>query len=169
MKLTEIFTTNRPIIGALHFCPLIGYEDFLGIDFILDKALADLEAFEKGGVDSVIIENNYDLPHQIIVGHETVAMMTMLALEILKRTSLPLGIDVLWNDYEAALSIAKVTDLKFVRIAVFVDDVQTDFGKIFGEAGKVLAYRKEIQAEKVALFTDIQVKHAVMLKQKLYY
>jgi len=166
MKFEKIFTTNRPIIGALHFCPLIGCPDFLGIDFILKKALADLEVFEQGGVDSVIIENNYDLPHKIKVGHETVAMMTYLSLELAKRTSLPLGIDVLWNDYEAALSIAKVTGLKFVRIPVFVDDVQTDFGNIFGEANKVIAYRRKIQAEDIALFTDIQVKHAKMLDTK---
>lgn len=166
MRLEEIFSVKRPIIGSLHFCPLIGYEEFPGIDFVEKKALADLAAFQNGGVDAVIIENNYDLPHRIKVGPETVAAMTFLALKLMRNTNLPLGIDVLWNDYEAALSIAKVAGLKFVRVAVFVDAVRTDFGDIRGRARDVVSYRARIHAQKVALFTDIQVKHATMLTPK---
>ncbi len=166
MELQRVFGTRNPIIGAVHFSPMIGYQGFEGTDFVLRKALIDLKAFEKGGVDAVIIENNYDLPHKIIVGTETVAIMTFLANELKKFTTLPLGINVLWNDYEAVLSIASVVGLKFVRIPVFVDNVRTSFGDIFGKAEEVISYRQRIQAEEVALFTDIQVKHAQMLELK---
>lgn len=164
MKLEKIFATKRPIIGSLHFYPLLGYENFLGIDFTLEKAMVDLKAFEEGGVDAVIVENNYDLPHRVVVGHETVAIMTLLVMRLMEKTSIPMGISVLWNDYEAALSVAKVTGLKFVRVPVFVDDVRTSFGDILGQAGKVTDYRKKILADDIALFTDIQVKHATMLR-----
>lgn len=163
VNLEKVFRTKYPIIGALHFSPMIGYPDFEGTEFVLRKGLMDLKAFEKGGVDGIIIENNYDLPHKIIVSHETVAMMTFLAIKLKENTNLPLGINVLWNDYEAALSIAKVVGLKFVRIPVFVDNVRTSFGDIFGKAKEVISYRQKIQAEEVGLFTDIQVKHAQML------
>lgn len=166
MKLEKIFSSEKPIIGALHFSPMIGYAEFERVEDVLEKALVDLEAFEKGGVDGVIIENNYDLPHRILVGHETVAMMTFLAIELKKHTHLPLGINVLWNDYEAALSIAKIAGLKFIRVPVFVDNVQTSFGNIQERASEVLLYRQKIQAENIALFTDIQVKHAKMLDPK---
>ena len=166
MKAREIFGSDSYVIGVLHFSPMIGYVGFEGIESVLKKALRDLEAFEKGGVDGVILENNYDLPHKIIVGHETVAMMTLLVLELKKHTVLPLGVDVLWNDYEAALSIAKIADLKFIRVPVFVDNVQTEFGDILGEAQRVISYRRKICAESIALFTDIQVKHAEMLSSQ---
>lgn len=163
VDLEKIFGTRQPIIGALHFSPMVGYPDFEGSEFVLRKALIDLKSFEEGGVDAVIIENNYDLPHKIVVGHETVAMMTFLAMQLTQNTTLPLGINVLWNDYEASLAIAKVIGLKFVRIPVFVDNVRTSFGDILGKAEEIILYRRRINAEEVALFTDIQVKHAQML------
>ncbi len=65
MKLDKIFKkTNNIVIGAIHFPPLLGYPDFPGLDVCLKNAIDDLRAFEKGGVDGVIIENNYDIPHK---------------------------------------------------------------------------------------------------------
>ncbi|MGA2417687.1 MAG: BtpA/SgcQ family protein [Candidatus Staskawiczbacteria bacterium] len=166
MELKKIFGTDRPIIGALHFCPLIGYPEFPGMDFMLQKALADLRAFVDGGVDAIIIENNYDIPHTIKVSPETTEMMTVLGKKIAESTSLPIGVSVLWNDFESALSIAKVIGGRFVRVPVFVDDVETKFGVILGTPDQVTAFRKKIQAEGVAIFADIQVKHATMLRPR---
>ncbi len=157
---------KKQIIGALHFIPLLGYPEFSSMDTVLDTALVDLHALEKGGVDAVIIENNYDLPHKITVGHETVAAMTYLGSELKKRTKLPIGVSVLWNDYRAALSIAKVLGAEFVRVPVFVDSVSTDFGTIIAEPESVINYRKSIGAESVRIFADIQVKHATMLNPR---
>jgi membrane complex biogenesis BtpA family protein len=161
--LEDILNADKPIIGALHFSPMLGYEGFTDKETILKKALSDLKAFEDGGVDCIIIENNYDLPHKIKVGPETITMMAYLGSEIKKKTELPIGISVLWNDYKAALAIAKVIDAGFIRVPVFVDNVKTDFGEIYGDARDVVAYRRSIQAEDIAIFTDIQVKHAEML------
>lgn len=157
---------KKHIIGALHFMPLLGYPEFSSMDTVLDNALTDLDALEKGGIDAIIIENNYDLPHKITVGHETVAAMTYLGSELKKHTRLPLGVSVLWNDYRAALSIAKVLGAEFVRVPVFVDSVSTDFGIISAEPENVINYRKSIGAESVKIFADIQVKHAIMLNQR---
>ncbi len=54
---------NHTIIGALHLAPLHGYEEFPGEKQVIELALADLQAFPGGGVDAIIYENNYDLPH----------------------------------------------------------------------------------------------------------
>jgi hypothetical protein len=59
-----------------------------------------------------------------------------------------------------------MTGVSFIRVPVFVDSVKTDCGKIFAHPKKVLAFRKKIKANNVALFTDIHVKHAKMLKNK---
>ena len=165
MQLERIFN-KKFIIGALHFKPLLGYEGFTDIQDVLKTALKDLRAFENGGVDAVIVENNYDIPHRIFVGPETISAMTFLTSEIVKKSNIPIGVSVLWNDYRAALSIAKVCGAKFVRIPVFVDKVKTDFGNIYGEPDKVIEFRKKIEADDVLLFTDIQVKHAKMLEKK---
>ncbi len=160
----KIFGREKNIvIGAIHFPPLLGRKDFPGFDIALTNALADLASFEKGGVDAVIVENNYDLPHTEKIDESAVASLTYLAEQIFKRATVPVGISVLWNDYRAALAIAKTVGLRFVRVPVFVDDVRTDYGEIFGKPDDVTAFRKAIGAEHIALFTDIHVKHATII------
>lgn len=165
-KLKKIFKKDKNIIiGAIHFPPLLGYADFPGFKIVLNNALKDLAIFEKGGVDGIIFENNYDIPHKISVDSSVVASMAFLGEKIKANTKLPLGISVLWNDYQTALSIAKILDLQFVRIPVFVDKVKTNYGITKGEAKKIINYRKSLQAEKISLFTDIHVKHAELLSK----
>ncbi|OGY07652.1 MAG: hypothetical protein A2694_03030 [Candidatus Blackburnbacteria bacterium RIFCSPHIGHO2_01_FULL_40_17] len=164
-KFEKIFKTRNPIIGVLHFMPLLGYEGYPGIDKILENALYDLQVLEQNGVDGVIVENNYDVPHKIKVGPETVAAMTLLTSEIIKRTRLPIGVSVLWNDYEAALSIAKVCGGKFIRIPVFVDEVETNYGQVLGSPKPVVSFQNKIDAKDILLLTDIHVKHAKILSK----
>lgn len=166
-KFYKIFKKKKNvIIGMVHFPPLLGYRDFPGIDVCIEKSLKDAKTLEQGGVDAIMMENNYDIPHQNFVGSETVAAMTLLTSEIISSASVPVGISVLWNDYRAALSIAKVCGAQFVRVPVFVDGVKTSYGEIIAEPEKVLTFRKKIDAEAVAVFADIQVKHAQMLEKR---
>jgi hypothetical protein len=166
-SLKIIFGKNRNIIiGAIHFPPLFGYPEYPGFDMALEYALQDLKAFEDGGVDSIIIENNYDTPHKIFVENETVDLMIKLGKEIKNKTDLPLGVSVLWNDYKAALLIAKKIGGQFIRVPVFVDNVKTNYGDIFADPKEILEYRKKIEAENIKLFTDIHVKHAELLDKK---
>jgi membrane complex biogenesis BtpA family protein len=165
-RIKKIFgKSNSILIGAIHFPPLLGYPEFPGFKVAAERALYDLEAFEKGGIDSVIFENNYDLPHTTIVGREIAAAMTYLGEKIVQQSSVPVGVDVLWNDFECALAIAKTLGLGFVRVPVFVDTVKTDFGVIHGEPSKVIAIRKKIGAESVAIMADIHVKHSKLLSR----
>lgn len=163
-KFKKIFNKEqRVVIGALHFPPLLGFSEFPGFEVAQENAFKDLKAFEQGGVDAIIFENNYDIPHTEFVGPEIGASMLLLGAEIKKATTLPVGISVLWNDYKTALSIAKVLDLDFIRVPVFIDTVKTSYGIIEGNFEETIKFRKQIQAEHVALFTDIHVKHAEIL------
>ncbi|MDO8529987.1 MAG: BtpA/SgcQ family protein [bacterium] len=167
MKLNNIFKKdNNIVIGAVHFPPLFGYSDFPGLDVALESALEDVKAFEDGGADAIIIENNYDVPHLIKVHPKTVEMMVYLGRKIKQKTKLPIGVSVLWNDYKASLLIAKKIGGKFIRIPVFVDSVKTSYGNVAGESKKVLQYQRKIRAQGIALFTDIHVKHATLLSKK---
>jgi hypothetical protein len=74
-----------------------------------------------------------------------------------------MGINVLWNDYKNALKIAKELNLVFIRIPVFVDEIETRYGKIIGQPNKIISFQKSINAEHVAIFTDIHVKHSKLL------
>ena len=165
--LDTIFNKDKNIIiGAIHFAPLFGYKDFPGYKVVLKNCLEDLRAFQEGGVDGVIIENNYDIPHKIFVEKETVELMVRLGQEVKNKSKIPVGVSVLWNDYKSALFIAKEIGAKFIRVPVFVDAVRTSYGDIFANPESVLEYRKKIGAHDVAIFTDIHVKHAELLEKK---
>jgi membrane complex biogenesis BtpA family protein len=151
------------IIGAIHLPPLLGYPDFPGFSVALKNAISDLRALERGGVDAIIIENNYDIPHYELVPSSVAVSMAYLGEEIKKQTKLPVGVSVLWNDYRAALSVAKLIGARFIRVPVFVDKVKTNYGIVEGNAKDVVAYRKKLKAEDIALYTDIHVKHAKLL------
>ncbi len=128
-------------------------------------ALADLRAFERGGVHAVIFENNYDLPHVVEVGGATATAMAYLGARLRAATRLPLGVNVLWNDYRTSLTLATTLGLQFIRVPVLVDTVKTSCGVIRGEAAKVAAFRRKLGAGKVAVFADIHVKHAELLSK----
>lgn len=78
--LRSIFKDKKPIIGALHFMPLLGYDGFEGFKHILENTRRDASALKYGGIDRIIFENNYNILHNINVGLETVAAMTYLLL-----------------------------------------------------------------------------------------
>ena len=165
-RFKTIFGKKRNIvIGAIHLPPLLGYNDFPGIDRALKNALYDLEILEEGGVDAVIFENNYDIPHRASVDASVVACMTYIGSTLRQKTRLPLGISVLWNDYRTALSIAKVVDLQFARVPVFVDTVKTSYGVMEGTPDDVNAFRESIDANTIGILTDIHVKHAELISK----
>lgn len=165
-KLSKIFKKNKNIIiGAIHLPPLLSYPEFPGLKVATENAKKDLEAFTYGGADAVIYENNYDIPHQPFVNNSVAISMALAGEEIRKFSRIPMGVNTLWNDFYTSLSLAKLLNLKFIRIPVFVDKVKTDCGIISGEAKKVLDFRKNIGASDIALFTDIHVKHSKLLSR----
>ena len=80
----EIFGKETGIIlGAVHFMPLVGYNGFTNYEEILETAKKDILAFEKGGVNGIILENNYNLPHNV---KESKEVTERIPTEILKET-----------------------------------------------------------------------------------
>lgn len=160
-KFLKLFKKNKPIIiGMVHCAPLLGYKNSPGILKVEKNFFSDLKALVNGGIDAIMIENNYDIPHFEKAKLSTIPHLTDLCLKARKFTKKPLGLCVLWNDYEAALSIAKVADFDFIRVPVFVDKVKTDYGIFDAKAKKCKSFRKQIQAEDILIFADVQVKHA---------
>lgn len=162
--IAKIFGKEKGIIiGAVHFPPLPEHAEFPGFAIAEKNALADTRAFEEGGVDGIIFENNYDIPHNEFVTSETAEAMMRIGKEIRSATTLSIGVSVLWNDYKTALLVAKEIGALFIRVPVFIDIVETDYGIIKGNSEAVVAYRNELKVNHIALFTDIHVKHSKLL------
>lgn len=162
--LNTIFHSQKPIIGMIHFPPLIGYEKYPGIEFIKKRIIKETKILNKSGVHAIMVENNYDIPHKEFVDKEITSMMAVLTNVVVQQTTLPVGVDVLWNDYQSALGICAATGAQFIRIAAFVDDVRTIYGNMNAVADDAIAYRKKLGLEKtVAILADVQVKHSEMI------
>ena len=158
-----MFDKKKPIIGVLHLKPLPGSPYYKGesLDEAIEFAVKDAIAFEEGGVDSLIIENGWDLPFPKPedIGPETVAGMTAITQEVKRETDLPLGINCLANAAIPSLAIAKATGCKFVRVNQWVNAYIANEGFIEGAAAKALRYRSKIKADEIKVFTDVHVKH----------
>jgi len=159
--LSELFSTEHPIIGVVHLQPLPGSPRYEGsLAAVADRAAADAQAYLDGGLDGLILENYGDLPFfPGTVPPETVAAMTTVAGQIARMTDRPLGINVLRNDALSALGIAMAAGAAFIRVNVLMGASVTDQGLIQGQAHRLLRRRRELGAE-VKIFADVLVKHA---------
>ncbi len=162
-RFRSLFPKPRPVIGMIALPPMPGYPAFTSIDALVEVALADLEKLERGGVDGALIENDFDQPHTMVGGAEIHAAMTRVTREVVARARVPIGVEVLLNDWRASLAIAMTTGARFIRMDFFVDRVLTKCGPFEPEPEAVLAYRKAIRAESVQLYADLQVKYTTVI------
>lgn len=162
--LVPAFAVPYPVIGVIHLRALPGAPHFGGdMSTVLDEARATLAIFEAQGIDGVIVENFHDIPFfPGAVPPATVAAMAAITQDLVARTALPIGVNVLRNDGEAALAIAAASGAQFVRINVLGRPVISEQGIINGDAAGVMRLRAQI-APSVAVFADAAVKHAAPL------
>jgi membrane complex biogenesis BtpA family protein len=129
-------------------------------DSVVTQALSDLESYKAAGVDSIILENDHDLPYiQPPIGQAAASLMTRVAREVRKRFDGPIGIQILEAANEEALEIACRADLDYLRVEGYVFAHVGGAGIIQGSAGKVLRLRKALGCEHIKVFTDVKKKH----------
>jgi len=127
---------------------------------VMEQALADLEVYKEAGVDSILLENDHDLPYiQPPLDEKGVALMTKIAREVRKRFDGPIGIQMLEAANITSLEIAAEADLDYIRVEAFVFAHVGGSGIINGSAGKILRKRKELKAEHIKVFADVKKKH----------
>jgi len=127
---------------------------------VLDQALADVEVYKNAGVDSILFENDHDLPYiQPPLDEQGIALMTEIAKEARKQFEQPIGIQMLEAANITSLEIAAEADLDYIRVEAFVFAHVGGSGVINGSAGKILRRRKELGAEHIKVFADVKKKH----------
>jgi membrane complex biogenesis BtpA family protein len=141
--------------------PLPGSPRYDGDDQkVIGQALADLEVYKKAGVDSIIFENDHDLPYiQPPLDEGGIALMTKIAKEAREKFDGPIGIQMLEAANITSLEIAANADLDYIRVEAFVFAHVGGSGIINGSAGKILRRRKELQTEHIKVFADVKKKH----------
>lgn len=166
MDTRSVFGSSRPVVGMVHLPPLPGAPRFDGDrEALRARARSDAGALVEGGVDAVLVENFGDAPfHPGDVPNHVVASMTDLTRSVSESVDVPVGVNVLRNDAESAVSIAAATGATFVRVNVHTGARVTDQGVIEGRAHETLRLRDRLDAD-VAVLADLDVKHSAPLAE----
>lgn len=157
------------IVGVIHLPPLLGSargESARHMGAILEAVRWDAAAWAGGGANALVVENFGDVPfHKGAVGPETVSAMTLAVSVACAESGLPVGVNVLRNDVEAAVAIAALAGGQFVRANVYAGAAVTDQGLIEGRADAVQALIRRLDAP-IAVWADVDVKHAAPLSKR---
>jgi hypothetical protein len=133
------------------------------MESVIEFAVNDARAYERGGADALFIENFGDVPFtKGCVAPETIAAMAAAGRAVCQAVKLPIGFNVLRNDARAALALCAVCGGAFIRVNVLTGAMLTDQGLIEGNAYETLRYRQRV-CPQARIFADVHVKHAVPL------
>lgn len=165
-SLVELFGVPKPAIGMIHLWPLPGAPGYsgYGMQTIVDHALRDAEALVQGGVDGLVVENMWDLPYYVgaEVKPEAMTAQAVAAAEIVKNFPLPVGINVIHNGGIVCLAIAVAAGARFIRVCILTGSRLWDTGELdHGCAADLMRKRKELYAQGVQIFADVDKKHSV--------
>jgi hypothetical protein len=164
--LADVFRTPRPIIGMVHCWPLPGAPGYsgYGMPTIIEQALRDAEALAEGGCDGLIVENMWDVPFRAgaHIQPESIAAQAVVAYNVRQAFQLPLGINLVHNGGVTLLGIALASGADFIRVCMFTGAGVWDAGSWDeGCAADLMRRRKELHAEHIKIFADVDKKHSV--------
>ena len=151
---------RSPVVGVVHLLPLPGAPRWGGaMAKVVDAAVRDARAYEKGGAGAVVVENFGDAPFfKEGLPPETVAAMARCAAAVRDAVKLPLGVNCLRNDARAALGVAAACGAAFVRVNVHAGVTATDQGLVEGRAAETLRARAALGLDTL-IWADVHVKH----------
>lgn len=165
-SLRDMFGVDKPVIGMVHLPPLPGSPNYdgKGLEPIVEWALRDVETYQQGGVDGLIVENMWDHPYFVgeDVPPDEMTAQAVAAREVVKAARVPTGINVIHNGGRVTLSIAVASGAAFVRICILTGARLWDTGELdHGCAARLLRHRKQLQAEHIKIFADVDKKHSL--------
>lgn len=117
MWMKQVFGTNKPVIGMVHLQAMPTdprYRAERGVEFVVQSALADLEALQGAGFDGVMFCNEFSIPYTRHVPVVTATTMAFVIGRMRSEISVPFGITVA-NDPKMGFDVAAATGASFVR------------------------------------------------------
>lgn len=155
----KVFGKTKPVIGMVHLQPLPGAPGYGGsIEEIFVAACRDLEALTKGGATAILVENFGDIPYCTSNDLIAYTAFAAIAARLREKCSLPMGINVQFNNFEAEWAIAYSCKYDFIRVEVFAEHRMGPNG-VCTPCGPHLMRMKERYPANIAILADVNVKH----------
>jgi membrane complex biogenesis BtpA family protein len=167
MTFRELFQGKKPLIACLHLMPLPGSPAYSGsMREVYETAFREMEIFKRYPVDGLIVENFRDKPfYPDRIPPETISALAALTREAVNAMNIPVGVNALRNDAQAAIAIATAAEAHFIRVNVHMNAVVSEQGIIQGASHHTLRLRAALRS-KVLIFADVGVKHAAPLGER---
>ena len=168
--LTDIFGVEKPIIGMVHLKELKGQRGFRGIHVVMDRALQDAEALVQGGINGLCVENWEDTSKGPFISSDMAECIAFVAREIVAEMDIPVGVNILPNDYRVAFSLSWQTRIRFVWLDVFVDQVRTDKSQSTDSPFEIAVDFEDLKKQRgnsarTLLLASIHPRHYTMLEK----
>ena len=144
---------------------LPGYKNHPGMNKVIKKTLKDLDTLERAGYNGILVENDGDHPPHIGPNAAITHHFSEVMKVILQHAKVPIGIEILY-DMPGTVELAATLKICFVRLDVFSDSGKTPYGPIVSAEPEKIVNIKTSLNKDLILFTDIQVKHLIMLNKK---
>ena len=151
--LTELFDTEKPVIGLLHLQPLPGDPLFYpggSIVQVTDAAKRDLEALQEGGVDGVLITNEFSLPYEKHVSPVTLAAMARVIGALTGDMSCTWGAEAIY-DGDATIELCAAVEAQFTR-CMFTGAWAGDLGLIDRDFAHTMRLKSALRLDDLKLF-----------------
>ena len=165
--LDDVFGVRKPVIAMLHLLALPGdpgFDSAGGVRAVVDRARAELAELREGGVDGVMISNEFSLPYLTQTEPITAITMARVIGELLPELTLPYGVNVLW-DGRASIDLAVATGAQWVR-EIFTGVYASDFGLWNTNVGEAARHRQRVGGSDVKLLFNIVPESAVYLADR---
>ncbi|AYY12255.1 BtpA/SgcQ family protein [Actinobacteria bacterium YIM 96077] len=165
--LEETFGVSKPIIGMCHLPALPGdpaYDAREGLAAVIEHARRELSALQAGGVDGIMISNEFSLPYLTKTEPITAITMARVIGEIRDEIRVPFGVNVLW-DATASIDVAVATGAGFVR-EIFTGVYASDFGLWDTNVGATARHRRAVSGDDVRLMFNIVPEGATYLSDR---
>lgn len=106
----QLFHKKKPIIAMVHVFDGERQQQ-------IDQAFEDTERLQRGGVDGLLVEN-YDCGYfdANCATDEMAERLAEIAIEVKRHSKIPVGFNVLPNDYWKSLSVALSTGATFIQM-----------------------------------------------------
>lgn len=156
---------GRPaVIGMVHVRALPGTpKSKLSIDSLVETACKEAQCYVDHNLDGIIVENMHDVPYVLPdhQGPEVVSVMTRIcsAVKQITKPHMKCGVQILSGGNISAVAVAAASGFHFIRCEAYVYSHVADEGLMHACAGPLLRYRANINANHVAVCTDIKKKH----------
>ncbi len=154
--LNDVFTAPKPVIAMVHLMALPGdpgYDSNGGVQAVVDRARREIVALQEGGVDGLLISNEFSLPYLTKTEPITAITMARIIGELSDIITIPFGVNVLW-DAVASIDLAVATGAKYVR-EIFTGAYGSDFGIWDTNVGATARHRMAVGGGDVRLLFNI--------------